>query len=99
MPGGPCRLHQILKTACMKKKRLLLLSLLFLFSAATYAQHYTITGTITDARTGEKMQGVSIGIDNMKHGVVTRADGTYTITVNGDSKVLNFSFVGYTAKS
>jgi TonB-linked SusC/RagA family outer membrane protein len=83
----------------MKKKRLLLLSLLFLCSAALYAQHYTITGTITDARTGEKMQGVSIGLDNLKHGAVTKADGTYTITVNSDSKVLNFSFVGYTAKS
>jgi TonB-dependent starch-binding outer membrane protein SusC len=83
----------------MKKKRLLLLSLLFLCSAVTYAQHYTITGTITDARTGEKMQGVSIGLDNLKHGAVTKADGTYTITVNSDSKVLIFSFVGYTAKS
>ena len=72
--------------------------LLFLYGAAL-AQTRTITGRVTDSKTGEKMQGVSVTADNQKQGTVTAADGTYSITLNKESRVLNFSFVGYTAQS
>jgi TonB-dependent starch-binding outer membrane protein SusC len=83
----------------MKKQRLLLLCFLCLLSSILRAQIHTITGTITDAKTGEKMQGVSIIADHQKHGTVTNADGSYTITVNANSQTLNFSFVGYGPRS
>jgi TonB-linked SusC/RagA family outer membrane protein len=84
----------------MKKDRLLLLHILLLFFTALHAQNYTITGTVTDTKTGEKMQGVSISVDNLeKRGAISKADGTYSITVTADSKTLTFSFVGYGARS
>ena len=83
----------------MKKQRLLLLAFILSLSSTLRAQNYTITGTITDAKTGEKMQGVSITADHQKQGTVTKADGTYTLKVSTNSQTLNFSFVGYTARS
>src|ERR1700722_3746949 len=87
------------KTACMKKQRLLLLALMLSLASALSAQTHTITGTITDAKTGEKMQSVSIIADHQKHGTVTNADGTYTVNVSPNSQTLNYSFVGYTARA
>ncbi len=83
----------------MKKKRLLLLAFLYALSSTLYAQTHTITGTITDTKTGEKMQGVSISADNQKYGSVTDKDGAYTITVGKKTQALIFSFVGYTPRN
>src|ERR1700760_3514751 len=83
----------------MKKQRLLLISCLIFLCPALRAQNHSITGRITDAKTGEKMQGVSITVDNQKQGTVTKADGTYSINVADGSQVLNFSYVGYTLRS
>ena len=79
----------------MRKKRLLLLSLLFCTCLQLYAQTHTITGTVTNVRTGEKMEGVSISADNQPQGVLTKADGSYALSVRDGSKVLVFSFVGF----
>ena len=83
----------------MKKQRLLLLAFILSLSSALRAQVHTVAGTITDSKTGEKMQGVSITADHQKHGTVTNADGTYTLKVSANSQKLNFSFVGYTTQT
>ncbi len=82
----------------MRKKRLLLLSFLCCISIQLYAQTHTITGTVTNAKTGEKMEGVSVSVDNHPQGVLTKADGSYTLSVRDGSKVLVFSFVGFAAR-
>lgn len=79
----------------MKKERLLLLPLALIFSLCVCAQNYVITGTVTNSKTGEMMDGVTISVNNLKTGNTTKPDGSYSITVNAESKTLSFSFVGF----
>lgn len=44
----------------MKKIRLFLTGLLLVITAAAYAQEITVTGTVTDASTGETIVGASV---------------------------------------
>lgn len=55
----------------------------------------TVTGTVTDADSGEPLIGVGILEDgNSSNGVTTGIDGRYSITVP-DNAVLNVSCIGY----
>jgi TonB-dependent starch-binding outer membrane protein SusC len=83
----------------MKKQRLSLLPLAVLFSLCLHAQTHTISGIVTNSKTGEAMEGVTISVNNQKAGFLTKSDGTYSVTVNDQSKALSFSFVGYTKQS
>jgi TonB-dependent starch-binding outer membrane protein SusC len=58
-------------------------------------QQITVTGTITDAQTGEGLPGVNIMIRGTSLGTVTNIDGNYRLEVPGPQAVLVFSFVGY----
>ncbi|MEO0733863.1 MAG: carboxypeptidase-like regulatory domain-containing protein [Bacteroidota bacterium] len=72
---------------------LLLAFLLPLLAFAT-APVRTVTGTVTDAETGEALLGVNIIVEGTTSGAVTDFDGVYSITAeNGD--VLKFSYLGY----
>ena len=55
----------------------------------------TVSGTITDADTGEPLIGVSI-LENgsISNGAITDLDGKYTITVD-ENAVLDISYIGY----
>ena len=78
-------------------KKLLLVSLCFLLSSMQiFAQGRTVTGKVTDKDDGGAIPGVSVVVKGTKIGVVTKADGTYTITVPATGKELQFSFIGYT---
>jgi TonB-linked SusC/RagA family outer membrane protein len=59
------------------------------------AQQSTVTGTISDD-SGELLAGVTIAVKGTNTGVVSGADGNYSITVPGRNAVLVFSYVGYT---
>jgi TonB-linked SusC/RagA family outer membrane protein len=83
----------------MKKERLLLLPIFLLLSFCLHAQTTMITGTVTNSKTGEVMEGVTIGVNNLKTGVTTKPDGTYSIRIDADSKALSFSFVGFSKQS
>ena len=61
-------------------------------------QTQTITGTVTDAATGEGLPGVNIVVVGTTTGVVTDIDGKYSIDVSSENVVLNFSYVGYLAQ-
>ena len=79
-------------------KRYYLASLLFLlFSATILSQEkYTISGSVTDATSGEELLGASIWITELGSGAITNEYGFYSITIpKGDYK-LNISYVGYT---
>jgi TonB-dependent starch-binding outer membrane protein SusC len=83
----------------MKQLRCLLLMLLFILPAGiVFAQQKTITGKVTDQSTGEPLSGVSVLADKNKKGVATKQDGAYSITTDGGSTSLIFSYVGYASQ-
>jgi TonB-dependent starch-binding outer membrane protein SusC len=61
----------------------------------TILQEVKISGTITDATTGEVLIGVNIVEEGTSHGTVSDANGNYSITVEGSNAVLAFSYIGY----
>ncbi|MDK2978034.1 MAG: TonB-dependent starch-binding outer membrane protein SusC, partial [Bacteroidales bacterium] len=60
---------------------------------ALQQQKKTITGTIVDAA-GEPLPGVTVVVKGTTQGMVTNADGEYTLTNIPDNATLVFSFVG-----
>lgn len=55
-----------------------------------------ISGTVTDAQTGDTMPGVNITVTgNPSIGTSTNGDGGYSLSVPDDASSLTFSFVGY----
>jgi len=58
-------------------------------------QQKTVSGTITDSQTNAPLVGVEIIIEGSTIGVITDANGKYSIVVPGDNTVLVFSYIGY----
>src|ERR1035437_1328189 len=58
-------------------------------------QQHKITGTITDASTGESIVGVNIVVEGTQIGVISNANGKFEINVPNSNSVLIFSFIGY----
>jgi TonB-linked SusC/RagA family outer membrane protein len=70
--------------------------LLLLFTAGTtYAQNYTVSGTVKDARSGEGLPGVNIIIKGTTTGTITDSRGSFTITLSTSPATLLATFVGY----
>ncbi|HVW13684.1 MAG TPA: SusC/RagA family TonB-linked outer membrane protein [Mucilaginibacter sp.] len=61
---------------------------------ATAQQTVTVKGTVTDAKTGETIPGVSVNAPGAVTGVSTDLKGNYTISVPPNS-TLKFSYIGY----
>lgn len=79
----------------MFKKLLTLLVYALLFSGSLYAQ-VSISGTVTDAETGETLPGVNILITELQRGAATDADGDYSVTnVPAGTYTIRATFVGY----
>lgn len=57
-------------------------------------QPLRVTGKITDEK-GAGVQGVNVLEKGTQNGVVTDAEGNYTISVTGANSILEFSSVGY----
>lgn len=55
----------------------------------------TITGTVTDANTGEVVPGATIIVGGTSIGTTTDMDGFFSLTVPDDTQTLTISFVGY----
>ena len=70
-------------------------SLIVLMPKNTGSQQLKITGTITDATTGESLPGVNIVIEGTGQGVITDANGVFTIEVPATTSVLLISSIGY----
>lgn len=54
-----------------------------------------VTGTITDASTGEPLAGVNIVVQGTTTGTMTDVNGKYTIEVPNRNSVLSISYIGY----
>lgn len=83
------------------KQKILILSVLggFLMLCATpqlYGQNkQTVSGTITDAKTGKSLVGVNILVVGTSTGSVTDIDGRYSLTVHSLQDTLRISYIGY----
>ncbi|HPR85687.1 MAG TPA: SusC/RagA family TonB-linked outer membrane protein [Prolixibacteraceae bacterium] len=78
----------------LKKLHLLMLVFAIFFVNLAFAQQRTITGTVTDKETGEKMVGVTIVLKGTTTGTITDIDGNYKIAGNVGQTIV-YSFVGY----
>lgn len=75
----------------------LMIFTIFLFSGIfVFAQTRDVTGVVTDAVTGDNLQGVSVIAD--KKGTQTDAFGRFTINLPSSVHSLQISGVGYTLK-
>lgn len=79
----------------MKKIITLTFSFLLLGCLQLAAQVSTITGTITDATTGETLIGVNILEKGTTNGTATNVDGQFTITLRTPGTPLVISYIGY----
>ncbi|UMB61944.1 SusC/RagA family TonB-linked outer membrane protein [Lutibacter sp. A80] len=76
-------------------QKVLKLFLVFCLLANASIQAQTVTGTITDATDGVPLPGVNVIIKGTSTGVSSDFDGNYSIDVNSDTAILQFSFLGY----
>ena len=60
-------------------------------------QNKTIKGKVVDT-TGQPLPGVTVFFKGTTGGTITNVDGTYSLPVNANAKVLVFSFVGMETK-
>ncbi|AKD56314.1 SusC/RagA family TonB-linked outer membrane protein [Spirosoma radiotolerans] len=77
-----------------KRLKWLLAGLFLLAVQLSYAQS-NITGTVTDAATGEGLAGTTIQVKGTNIGATSDAGGKYQISLPATGKVLVFSFIGY----
>lgn len=63
-----------------------------------YAQT-TISGTVSDARTGETLIGANIIVEGTMVGTITDFDGNYTLEIPEGYTRVKFSFTGYTSQT
>ena len=78
----------------MRKMKLFFTALAVLMTSVAFAQNLTVTGNVRDASNGDPVPFSSVHQKGTMNGVVTDADGHYSITVTSDA-VLVFSSVGY----
>ncbi len=57
-----------------------------------------IKGKVIDAEDGSPLLGASIRVKGMQAGAITSSEGTFSITVKAEDKVLVFSYIGYLSK-
>ena len=80
----------------LMRKALLVATCLLMGVAVSMAQR-TITGTVTDADTGEPLIGANVLIKGTSTGTVTDLDGNYSMLA-ADADVLIFSYTGYSSQ-
>ena len=78
-------------------KRLLTVFFLTIVHLAM-AQSQKITGTVTDAKTGEGLPSVSVMLKGTKTGTTTNAKGDFSLLSDKKNGSLILSLIGYTIK-
>ncbi|MBB4078754.1 TonB-linked SusC/RagA family outer membrane protein [Lewinella aquimaris] len=79
------------------KLKLYLLILMVGLGQLLYGQE-TVSGTVTDAESGDPLIGASVLIEGTTNGTVTDLDGNYTLSIVPEA-VLVFSYTGYTTQT
>ena len=78
----------------MKHRPLICIVFLLLFTTMTFAQNFTITGTISDD-IGEPLIGASIMVKGTTNGTVTNIDGRFSLSQVSAGSVLQFAYLGF----
>ena len=60
----------------------------------TYAQSFTVTGTVTDSQGG--IPGANVKVKGGTAGTITNMDGQFTLSVPSSKSILVVSYIGYT---
>ena len=85
------------KTLFLKLKKI---SLIMMFFPVISLAQQSISGTITDADTGEPLLGVTVLVQGTNKGTVSDFDGNYLIqNVDSGDYVLDISYTGYSKLS
>lgn len=66
-----------------------------LFATQEIFAQRTITGTVSNASTAEKLGGVSVAVKGTNQGAFTDANGNYSVNISNDQAVLIFSYIGF----
>jgi TonB-linked SusC/RagA family outer membrane protein len=82
----------------MKSMYLLLFALL-IYSGSAFAQKFEIKGKVVDQSTGEPLGGVSIITNKSKGALLTKPDGTFSMSLDKGVSTLVFTYVGYVPQS
>jgi CarboxypepD_reg-like domain/TonB-dependent Receptor Plug Domain/TonB dependent receptor len=85
-------------TAMNKKIILLILCNLFIMIASAQKsadKKYTISGYVTEEKTGEKINGASIYVEELKVGTTTNIYGFYSITIPSGSYTIEYRYLGF----
>ena len=80
----------------MRRHKLFIALLTALLSTTITAQHYTISGYVTDAAAEETMIGATLYDHAHGNGTVTNTYGFYSLTLPAGKVELTASYVGYT---
>lgn len=72
--------------------------LLIMCSFTIYAQNVNVTGTVTEATSGQPLPGVNVLIKDTSRGASTDFDGNFSLTDVPINSVLVFSYLGYQTK-
>src|SRR5215831_11544802 len=70
---------------------------LILISLNAFTQNI-VKGKITDAQTNQPIPGASVLIKGEKKGVISDAEGNFTLNIPAASKTIIVSSIGYTAQ-
>jgi TonB-linked SusC/RagA family outer membrane protein len=68
--------------------------LFWILATTAWAQQRTVTGTVTEDN-GSALPGVSVVVKGTTTGIITDAQGKYTLNIDTEDAVLTFSFIGY----
>src|SRR5699024_321778 len=77
------------------KKKAILLLCISLFSVAGFAQQAEVKGRVTDSRSEKPIMGASLVLIGTTQATQTNEKGEFTLSLTGDRKTLEVSFVGY----
>ncbi len=75
--------------------RLGLVSLFVLITHVTFGQ-ISVSGTVTGAEDQAPLQGASVVVDGTTTGVLTNADGSFSLSVPDENAVLRVTYIGFT---
>ena len=67
-----------------------------LLTPAATARAQSISGRITDAATGQPLNGARVALSGTLQGTIARADGSYNLPVAAGTQVIRVSYIGYT---
>ena len=71
--------------------------LFFFFNFALIAQQTSVSGHITDSKTGESLIGVNISVDSTTGGI-SDSNGNYSLNLNPGNHIIKFLFVGFVSQ-